>query len=81
MSLLLLPVLVWHANNAKVGELLALLRGHGDGKGIFESYPVVASLDGMAFVGTISRKDLVGRFLHVLVLSQIWPMCTQTHGQ
>lgn len=26
---------------------------------MFESYPVVTGLDGMAFVGTVSRKDLV----------------------
>lgn len=26
---------------------------------MFESYPVVAGLESMAFVGTISRKDLV----------------------
>lgn len=42
-----------------VGELVELLRGDQGGKGKFESYPVVAGFDGMAFIGTISRKNLV----------------------
>eukprot|EP00903_Cladosiphon_okamuranus_P009149 g8742.t1 len=42
-----------------IGALLRLLRGDEGGLRRFESYPVVTGLDGMAFVGTVSRKDLV----------------------
>ena len=38
---------------------MRLLRGDQGGLRMFESYPVVTGLDGMAFVGTVSRKDLV----------------------
>lgn len=36
-----------------------MLRGEEGGRKRFESYPVVTGLEGMAFVGTVSRKDLV----------------------
>lgn len=36
-----------------------MLRGDEGGSRRFESYPVVTGLEGMAFVGTVSRKDLV----------------------
>lgn len=49
-----------------MGDLVALLRGDEGGKGMFQSYPVVAGLDGMAFVGTISRKDLVSHSLVII---------------
>lgn len=45
--------------NAQIGDLVRLLRGDEGGLRMFESYPVVTGLDGMAFVGTVSRKDLV----------------------
>ena len=38
---------------------MELLNGGERGDRIFESYPVVTGLESMAFVGTISRKDLV----------------------
>lgn len=43
----------------QIGELVRLLRGGEGGLSMFESYPVVTGLEGMAFVGTVSRKDLV----------------------
>lgn len=43
----------------QIGAILELLRGDEGGKGMFQSYPVVAALDSMAFLGTISRRDLV----------------------
>ncbi|CAN0163431.1 unnamed protein product, partial [Ectocarpus sp. 12 AP-2014] len=42
-----------------IGELIRLLKGGEGGLSMFESYPVVTGLEGMAFVGTVSRKDLV----------------------
>lgn len=47
---------------------MELLRGDQGGKGKFESYPVVAGFDGMAFIGTISRKNLVGLLLIICYL-------------
>lgn len=43
----------------QIGELLDILKGGEDASRMFKSYPVVTSLDTMAFVGTVSRKDLV----------------------
>lgn len=43
----------------QIGDLLDLLRGGEGGARMFESYPVVTGREGMAFIGTVSRKDLV----------------------
>lgn len=54
-----LPSFPWLNKKTQIGELVRLLRGDQGGLRMFESYPVVTGLDGMAFVGTVSRKDLV----------------------
>eukprot|EP00904_Undaria_pinnatifida_P001073 jgi/Undpi1/10967/HiC_scaffold_30.g13268.m1 len=57
-----------------IGSILELLRGDKEGGRMFESYPVVAGLESMAFVGTISRKDLV-----YIVLTGGTDVCTDLH--
>lgn len=43
----------------QIGGLLYILKGGEQVSRMFKSYPVVTSLETMAFVGTVSRKDLV----------------------
>lgn len=52
-------IIFFNYENGQIGDVLGLLRGGEGGARMFESYPVVTGLDAMAFVGTISRKDLV----------------------